>query len=579
MQSAPPFRNPAVRVAVNELGTITGVAVAGRPRPHPFGNAEGSHVTAWSVFADSVRRLVVGTDVRTAGLIVLDLVDELDDPNGTEAAKLLSDRRTLFNGVADLAWAAAKQAFNSGSVKDLEGSIACYLTARNLAPLAAVYLGPAAAKGRGEGGPLRKLRRFEESGQGYAPGTLVAALVGLLDIDAVQYIGAAGDPAKSPGISGNGAASAFDAVLRHLTEVSRAYPLAYAASGLGTATVFNRHFPSVPVASDDDLPILLRDWDFAPVGWSAAGGKLCLVTATVENGVVTWVEFDGRGNTLLDGQGHHVTAHVAIEQVVRRQMVGKPVGDALQALLALAERITGLATWPATPDIPLEVDPKGIFAAALATFLAAFDSARAITTDQAATVDDVVVELESLAGAYVMMRNAMPMASVLLGSTADGNSEGRIMTMSGDWDAQRKPLDRGKACWALWQLLDFGTVNALGTDKQLGINEWAPGAPLNRGERVARVLATHLQTIEEAFPYLAGACSFRSNASVNWALKTIDVTLSAEFRNGLGLSDEIVSPTIAFKTVSTKRWDAMDYDPNVSERKQRGKPKRKRRKL
>jgi hypothetical protein len=49
MQPAIKIKHADVRVAANDAQKVIAVSVAGRPKPHPFGGYEGSHLTPWAV--------------------------------------------------------------------------------------------------------------------------------------------------------------------------------------------------------------------------------------------------------------------------------------------------------------------------------------------------------------------------------------------------------------------------------------------------------------------------------------------------------------------------------------------------
>ena len=66
MQPAIKIKHAVVRVATNDAQKVIAVSVAGRPKPHPFGGYEGPHLTPWAVFVDTVRRAIIGEDVRAA---------------------------------------------------------------------------------------------------------------------------------------------------------------------------------------------------------------------------------------------------------------------------------------------------------------------------------------------------------------------------------------------------------------------------------------------------------------------------------------------------------------------------------
>lgn len=560
MQPVIQVKHAVVRVALNDNAEIIAVSVAGRPRPHPFGGYEGSHLTPWAVFVDTVRRDVIGQDVRTAAKRLRSLVDELDDAGNTDAARLPQARRAMFGAVADQAWALARSAKDSGDPGILQQAIAAYLTARNLAPLSAAFLGPDKARGRGEAALLRAMRRYESGEEDYDDDTLCEKLLDLMDLEALNFVGTGpADANTAPGIMADRRLSALDVVVRHLREVSFAYPLAHEDSGLDDPAVLSVYFPELNIPTTFSLPTVEYEWDEAPDDWSLSGGQLCLVNLKVraDSGgqpAVKAIEFEGRGNTLLNTQGHHVTAHIAIEEAVRRQLAGNRLGPALTNLVGLAQALPALANWPAAAALPGQVDPKGIFARAYTAFTAALTQAQDVLADNGAGPADAVLAIEDLAGAYVMMRNALPMAAIQYGSTADSKSEGHAMRLIRDWRSKKRAINPNEVCWILWRLLDANAMATLYTDNNR-LNEWAPGAPANADQRVFTVLSVHLATIEAAFPELASAASLRSVSSVTWALGQKGLGFPPALTGLLKLSTAQVKPVSPFKTTRRKADD------------------------
>jgi hypothetical protein len=97
----------------------------------------------------------------------------------------------------------------------------------------------------------------------------------------------------------------LDAVLRHLREVSFACPLAHGDSRLDEPEWLSLYFPDLQIPNDLGLPTVVDEWAEAPADWSLSGGHLCLVNLKVrldrgDQPVVKAVEFEGRGNTLLN---------------------------------------------------------------------------------------------------------------------------------------------------------------------------------------------------------------------------------------------------------------------------------------
>jgi hypothetical protein len=545
---------------------VVGVAVAGRPAPPPFKGFEGSHLTPWAVMADAVRRAVVGENVASAAAELRTLIGQLEDVEDGEAARLPKPRAKEFAEALDAAWGLARQAKQSGEARALQDAIAAYLTARNLAPLSAVFIGPDQACGRGEASRLRLLRRYETAPGDEEEETLSDVLMDLIDLAALEHIRDGDDDADVPGLAKTRAWSARDAVIRHLHEVSRAYPLAYRDSLLSDTDWMNDFLDRVDLkpVTDEDLPEEDDDWSEAAEDWSLASGNLCLARLKRsayrgKSQKVLDIEFEGRGNTLLNTQGHHVTAHVLIEETVRRAVLGKAMPDALNGLIALTRQLPQLATYRDPGDLSRRDDPKGIYARAYATFtatqgaavLAAEDTA-VVLTEQTAATEDIkaalakqMAAIEDLAAAYVMMRNALPMAAIQRGAPADGKAEGRVMARLRQ-ESQKARIDDGQVCGYMWQLLDTDALDELYTNDDDPVHTWAPAAPRDTYERLRQLLAVHLTTLEAAFPALAKSAKVRSVKSVTWLLKRKGLPLPNGLVKDLSLGQELVSPMSPF---------------------------------
>jgi hypothetical protein len=596
-------KHAVVRVHPGADGLIASVSVAGRPTPHPFpGGREGSHLTPWAVFVDTVRRSVVGRSVEDAA----EWIRRRSDAIIGEADELRPERKQRLLTAASAAKQAARDAGDAvgegnNGVPQLQKAIAAYLTARNLAPLSAVYLGPAEALGRGEPAPLSFLRKYEEDRVSSGTVEVSEYLMKLMDRDALKHIeGKTTDDGTVPGIKPEPGVSAADAVVRHLRDISLAYPLAYRNSQLASETGYNRFAQSQgwpPVPSGYQWPVV-DDAETAPEDWSlpASGTFLTNVALSDSDPVkITRVEFNGRSRTLLSGassQGHHVTAHVLIEESVRANLVGATLPTALENLISLAKRLWEFPTYRAAPLNP-QVDPKEVYAKALVIFDAALEAAEAVhgpadedamETDVEASRDDLVREIESLAGAYVTMRNALPMAALAQGSLATSRGEPEAME---DLRETEKNLAKGivkwsrslnmKMCLRMWQLLDWSALQALATpdDDDTDWNDLAPGAPTDRDERVIHALDVHLRTIDEAFPRLAAKTDIRTTGSVIWVFKQANSPLPDmdELISALELetNDDFTpaAPAVVLSTATKQKrkrnesWDDPDDMPYV----------------
>jgi hypothetical protein len=530
MHSTSSLRYPVVRIVWGGEGRITGIGVGGRPSK-PFPGSEGSHTTAWAVLVDTVRRALVGCTLpEAAGELEL-LIGALDNSQESEKRRLPQQRGADFDEAANLAYnammlAAYPRGDRAGA--DLQTAIGAYLTARNLAPLANAYLGPARAIGHGEPAPLRRLRQYEQAGADGRQAVLAEELRedvwALLDDDVINYaieVGHDNAAATLPGGAGlTDDQRVREIVGRHLLEIAYAYPIAYRDANLDDPTWTAEKLGEFEVAYDGTtyVPQRASDWPDAPLNWSADSRVHAVVKVSRRSGTVKSVRFHGRANTLLNTQGNHVTANVLVEQAVRRQLLGKHPRTALSDLHTFATAVTTLPTFPkgAVPD------PKLILVKAQADFFAAADAALEVLHDQKAETDTMVYVTEELAVAYLSLRSALPLAAVQLGSPSNGRGEGYAMDRLAKAGLNRQRTTGGMVCWDLWRLFDHKALAALAGDGQR-LAEWAPGASANRAQRVQDALEVHFRTVEAAFPELAKDAAFRSVPSLQWLLATANV--------------------------------------------------------
>lgn len=462
----PPSSSPPPR-----LGAVTRVNITGRPHPNPFSGGEGSHTTAWETYCDGVRRRIAGLDVDAAiaqmGVLLQDTIElapaiapAMAHPAGpatgltarydAHANQLEGDRRTNFVAAVQSAQTALATA-RPGSLSDLQEIIVTYLSARNLAPFAAVFLGEAKAKGGGEVEPLRVLRLFE-TGQlalvldtvpdpkatEVRPTDLKQALWTLLDSKTMLFAesdpGAQalyGDPNSTqvPGFHTGDPGHAVNSILaRHLHQMSVSYPRSYQAAQIGAAV--GAHATDIGLANRDRSAIPVPAVTGAPAaaapGWSRTDQadmpfavQLVLTPSTTPSGsVVGDVRMDGRHGTLRGSeQGHHLTSHGAILRAVANALRGNDVLVARDALTALARETAAIATMPVAMDNAW--DPAGYLKRARETA----DNAFATAADDNLLLQNPAGVLQEAASSYCGLRNALPLAAVFHGSNANSHGE------------------------------------------------------------------------------------------------------------------------------------------------------------
>jgi hypothetical protein len=527
--------------------TVASVAVSGRPTPHPFPGGEGRHTTAWAVFTDTVRRRMVGQEV-AAAVHRLTLLVASEHGRGTVGlSQARAARRTAAHqrataalgqagaAVAQLVAApVANRSATAGTVIiHLQTAIGAYLTMRNLAPLAGGFLGANQAPGAGEGAALLVCREFE-SGTPYPAAVVADAVWALLDVDtlvwALDATQATADalPGRSPGAEDTVCAI----VLRHLTEISEAYPLCYAHSNLHVKAnlqlrIRRRQALSaflVPAAMA--LPVANPAAGAAPVGWAtSAGVGICPVSLVLDDGLltITEVRVPSRGKTLLATQGHHMTAHSAVVAAVSRCVVGKPLNVACASLIALADDVVNLPTFPPgnVPTVQNNGDPKNRFAFAWEMFGIVLAAARQATPGMTA------VAIQDLASVYLVLRNVLPLAAVNHGAVPGGHSEGITKKSLNTAEAATGAPNAALARTDLWDMFDCAMLTPIvdaGVDL-VTLTDLAPGATVNAVNRVAQVIVVHLKTVQVAWPVCCTVAGMLSQASIVDMLATMHLNL------------------------------------------------------
>jgi Domain of unknown function (DUF4157) len=240
----------------------------------------------------------------------------------------------------------------------------------------------------------------------------------------------------------------------------------------------------------------------------------------------------GRGSTLYSAQASHLTAHVAVVRGLERTVNGKPLGTALASLLDLARDLRALPTYVGDDDF---VRPSSTTAGPVAgsSAGAAGSSTQQPSVDQLAgqlgsvTLDEVpgdeaqvprdrynevkqdfvraenaaralnpgtpqeqVEAIQDLAGAYLAMRNMLPLVSSELGPAGSRGEP----TTAGVLESARGSAEQLRT--AAWELLDRPAARAAAdhTTTPVGTVRW------DWVRRLAIVIAVHLDAIARAWP-------------------------------------------------------------------------------
>lgn len=523
-------------------GVVEGVTVAGRPT-HPY-QGEGNHVTAWAVFADTVRRAIVGRTLAQAVAEMQGLLDTVGDEN--EWALLTRTvRRARFVDAVQRGRAALVAAVAQGAATprvNLRNAIASYLSARNYAPLASGYLGVAQAIGGGERAALRVLRRHESASAAATADQLRDALWVLLDKRTLGFALGAADATTLPGVRLDDRTETFhQMIVRHLEEVSKAYPRAYRTANLTPARLaplvaavqfVGVDTPAAPPAESIPASAAVAA---APADWSleSATGAAVDITLTAGPAVrIGSMTVASRGKTLLGGQGHHLTAHIALEAQLRRAVVNKQLPAALADLVALCDAMMALHTFPGDVGgqriVPHNGDPKGIFDSAWADFTVTLATARALVAQGqaagAAATADIIPELAS---AYLCVRNALPLVAINRGGPATVDREPQAVAELDAFNATPRAADAPRICGAFWQLLSAGSVGTLVTTPDL--TTMAPGfQAAGSVGRLRRVIEIHRAVIRGAWPAAYAVSNWTTAGSLTYLLDRADIELSSQ---------------------------------------------------
>ena len=523
----------SVRIEWSAQGRIAQILIAGRPSPRPY-DGEGNHTTAWAVFGDVVRRHLVGLTKAGAcnELSALRLALHTLAQRNRFA---IGARRTRFYdaGTRCQTLIASAQGAHEGARLDLARAIGAYLSLRQYAPLASVWLGDGVAIGGGEATALRTLRTYETAKANASAAQLRGAIWRLLDPHALRYAIGGGDHADMPGAADDGSAAlATELVVRHLTTISLAYPCAYETAAINAGAI-DEHLATVSALAvwPDDwtaVPDAQDDPDAAPADWST-GSATGIVVALEPNDTGTrvgGVSIHGRGRTLLAGQGHHMTAHIVFEAQVQRALVRPTLMASRNRLTELVNSLNDLGTLPAAPDdggepaIPAIEDVRGTFAAAWSSLTAARQSLADAVGNQA-----VFESLAETASAYLCVRNALPLAAVNHGAPANNSGEGPARDLLEGVEQGGQPTANA-IHQAMWKLLNLeGAAEAYEDMSLAGRRDFAPGAVADGYARLTQILSAHRVSMLTAFPTSYARAQFGTVSSVRAAVIAMGIPL------------------------------------------------------
>ncbi|MBB5874583.1 hypothetical protein F4553_008017 [Allocatelliglobosispora scoriae] len=565
-----PVRNDPTVAVTLEGGLITRVEVHGRPYPRPYAG-EGNHSTAWGVFGDIVRRTVIGVTPTVAAGRLTTLINAVH--SAAERARLAGDRLAYFNGAGDRCRAAIALIPAPGQ---LENAIAAYLSACNYAPLASVWIDRGQATGGGEARPLSGLRATE-TGAVQDVADVRRWIWGLLDPRALKFIGGTGAVADAPGTATGARPDAVTRmVLRHLRMISVAYPVAYHVSGLEEPALINEHLATLNDGTDPDIA-WPTNWGaapatngmpaLAPLGWSTPLQEPLVAITMLPNTLVTGVSISGRGTTLLNEQGHHLTAHVVFESQLRRAIHDRTIRNARTFLLALTATLRTLPALPGIvdgrPALSRQDDPKEIFAIAWDRLVEA-----ELSLQQAGTDAEVHRCVCRLAAAYLAARNALPLVAIAHGAPASPAAEGKHRKRLEDTEENTDPWSSDALLNALWGMLNLpGVAQATRPIVGVGRNPATPGSNASPRIRMAHILRTHLMSVELAWPNCVAAAEFATQSSLAVALAAGDLNPdSPELFAGLAGFVELGEPRKKLGMVGGLKLDDDDEKVKLSDR-------------
>jgi hypothetical protein len=529
---------------------VSDIRVAGRPKRRLISKAEGSHVTAWAVFADVVRRQLVGRDPDDALTEAKTMLNaqsvslRADWKKGQPEAvqKALEDADTALADLPD-------DADDARTQSQLQEVIAAYLTLHNLRPGTAVLIGAGKAKGAGEAGRLSTLRKHEVDGN--QPVLVLSdAFFGMLDALALDYIRQLTVTSPTaPGVDPGDSERVGRAVLNGLADLAAAYPRTYATVVTKQDVTDWLASKSLPTLLPGPLPVP-ADVEPAPAGWSRTDedaaqesnerSAVCQIVlgtpAPRADGKparprVEDVRIAGRPPTLTKGeQGHHTVAwsleaarlvsllkHKPLEGAAAtlRTTGGETVGELEAGLEWLTEEETADG---ASEDSKYT---RSLLQYARDDLQQQIDALDPNESDALAVME----AMQRLAEAWMRAMNVMPLASADIGANPDSHGESTaipaLKANEKPADGKRKQKLSAKQLWVqLQRLFDNVAVGYLHGDANVG-----RAYPADKDTRVAVIVGRYLRACKAAFPLAYGTTQMGSERGVMTILGWLDVKL------------------------------------------------------
>src|SRR4051812_6908743 len=428
---------------------VSDIRVAGRPKHRLISGAEGSHVTAWAVFADLVRRQLVGKDPQDA---LTDAKTMLKD----QAASLTADwpgiaPEPVQAALKDAGTVSADLPVDAGAAREqshLQEVIGAYLTLHNLRPGTVVLLGKGKALGAGEARNLSTLRKHEVDGAQPVK-ALNAAFFAMLDDLALGHIDMLAAPSPTaPGVNAGDPNRVGRAVLNGLKDLAAAYPRSY-ASVMTDANAVSDWLTEMklPNTLPEPAPATPDSWP-APEGWSRTDedaaqevndrSAICQIVlgapqprkdGKAPGPAVVDVRMSGRPPTLTKGeQGHHTVAWSLETLRLATLLKGKPLDAATATLRSvceetLAELDEGLG-WLSDEEAMDEPTEDSKYTRILLEGAKADLTLRAVSIDPDTDGTLAVVEgMQRLVEAWMRAMNVMPLASADKGAVPGSHGE------------------------------------------------------------------------------------------------------------------------------------------------------------
>ncbi|MGN6323910.1 MAG: eCIS core domain-containing protein [Dyella sp.] len=262
----------SAQVVTSKDGRVTGLNIGSRA-PTALGSDQGSHATAWVVYVDAVRNVVIGKPFGEALTGVLHLCEEAKKLPGMQRLKHFDEKQRYWYALAiqelERAFAAAKSTTAKiAFVPALQRMIKAYLGFRNVIPLSEIKGG--LADGNAEAYSRAKIRYLESgftnwTGVGGAPAKDPAiyreAFWELYDYKAVYKAALHQvEPADAPGIGEKEDMVPIlgDSIKQHLIAMHAAYPNAFAKLNANSPEFINYVLEKLALRDEYHVPVIAR---------------------------------------------------------------------------------------------------------------------------------------------------------------------------------------------------------------------------------------------------------------------------------------------------------------------------------